>query len=413
MSKTWIIAQHEYLTSIRRTGFIIMTAVIPLIGLIALLVAAFYGGQATEFFKGQFSMDPQAVGVVDESTAYFTPILDEYSDNYHLFADEATGRTALLADEITTLLVVREDYLNSGRVTVINKGSGFGAAVIEDSRTARAFFVDHLLRGEVDAAVRQRAAHPFSIESVTVDASGALQGGGSLNMIATFVIPYFAGFLLIMIIFVSSGYLLQGVSEEKETRVIEVVLSSVTARELLTGKVIGLGALGLTQIIIWLLSAWGLSSGATALLAVGIPLMDRPEVLILAVVYYLLGYTLYAVLMAASGSLGTTMRESQQIAGIFSMAAAVPYMVSGFLFTNPNAPLARVLSFFPLTGATMMMLRLPMADVPALDIAVSIVTQAASIPLVLWAGAKVFRLGLLMYGKRASLPQVIRSLREA
>jgi len=141
--------------------------------------------------------------------------------------------------------------------------------------------------------------------------------------------------------------------------------------------------------------------------------MDRPEVLILAVVYYLLGYTLYAVLMAASGSLGTTMRESQQIAGIFSMAAAVPYMVSSFLFSNPNATLARVLSFFPLTGATMMMLRLPMAEVPALDIAVSIVTLAASIPLVLWAGAKVFRLGLLMYGKRASLPQVIRSLREA
>jgi ABC-2 type transport system permease protein len=390
-----------------------MTAIIPLLGLIALLVAAFFGGQATEFFKDQFGMEPRHVGVVDDSGTYFTPILDDYRDQYHLYADEASGRTALLADEITTLLVVREDYLSTGRVTVINKGSGFGAAVIEDSTTARAFFVDHLLRGEVDPVVRERAAHPFSIESVTIDASGATQGGGSLNMIATFVIPYFAGFLLIMTIFVSSGYLLQGVSEEKETRVIEVVLSSVTARELLTGKVIGLGALGLTQILVWLLSAWGLSSGATALLAVGIPLMDRPEVLILAVVYYLLGYTLYAVLMAASGSLGTTMRESQQIAGIFSMAAAVPYMVSSFLFSNPNATLARVLSFFPLTGATMMMLRLPMAEVPAVDIAISIVTLAASIPLVLWAGAKVFRLGLLMYGKRASLPQVIRSLREA
>ena len=413
MSRIWIIAQHEYQTSIRRVGFIIMTLIIPLLGLVALLVSAFYGGQATEFLKGQFGMEPQAVGVVDESGSYFTPIMDRYENQYQLFADEPAARAALLADEVTTLLIVREDYLGTGQVTVINKGSGFGAAVIEDSRSARSFFVDHLLRGEVDPALRERAAHPFAIESLTIDASGEIQGGGSLSMITTFVIPYFTGFLLIMTIFVSSGYLLQSVSEEKETRVIEVVLSSVTAQELLTGKVIGLGALGLTQILIWLLSAWGLSSGATTLMALNIPLMDRPEVLILAVVYYLLGYTLYAVLMAASGALGTTMRESQQIAGIFSMLAAAPYMVSSFLFSNPNAVLARVLSFFPLTGATMMMLRLPMAEVPTVDIIVSIIGLLLSIPVVLWAGAKVFRMGLLMYGKRASLPQVIQSLREA
>lgn len=413
MNRIGIIAQHEYRTNLRRAGFIIMTIAIPLLGLLALLIGAFFGGQAMEFLSNQLGMDPQEVGVVDQTASYFTPIIEEYQDRYRPFADEEAGRAAILADEITTLLVIREDYIASGDVTVINKGSGFGAAVIEDSRQARAFFVDHLLRGKVDLALQQRAARPFNIESVTLSSSGESQGGGPLGIISTFVVPYFMGILLIMTIFTSSGYLLQSVAEEKETRVIEVVLSSVTARELLAGKVIGLGALGLTQILIWLLSTAGLSGGATALLAVSIPLMERPEVLALAVVYYLLGYTLYAVLMAAAGSLGTNMRESQQIAGIFSMAAAVPYMVSSFLFTNPNAPLARVLSWFPLTGSTMMMLRLPMADVPLVDIIISIVTLLLSIPVVLWAGAKVFRMGLLMYGKRATLPQVIQSLREA
>ena len=117
--------------------------------------------------------------------------------------------------------------------------------------------------------------------------------------------------------------------------------------------------------------------------------------------------------MASAGSLGTTARESQQIAGVFSMAAAAPYMVSSFLFTNPNMILARIMSWFPLTGSTMMILRLPMAEVPTVDIVASIVTQMISIPVMLWAGAKVFRMGLLMYGKRASLPEVIQCLREA
>jgi ABC-2 type transport system permease protein len=412
MNRIAIIAKHEYLINLRRTGFIIMTLAVPLLGVIGLLVAAFFGGQAVEFLGDQLGVDPKGVGVVDWS-GYFNPILPEYQDRYQLVSDEATGRKALLDEEITLLLVIGEDYLDTGRVTVMNKGSGFGAAVIEDSREARSFFVAHVLRDTVDEMYQRRAANPFVIESVTLSSSGETQGGGPMGIVTTFVIPYLMGLLLIMTVFVSSGYLLQSVAEEKESRVMEVVLSSVTAQELLAGKVIGLGAVGLTQILIWLVSAWGLSGGAAALLALAVPLLVQPMVLILAVVYYLLGFTLYAVLMAAAGSLGSTSRESQQIAGIFSLLAAVPYMVSSFLFTNPNALLARVLSWFPLTGSTMMMLRLPMGEVPLIDIVVSIVLISLTIPFVLWGGAKVFRMGLLMYGKRPSLGQVFRSLREA
>jgi ABC-2 type transport system permease protein len=123
-------------------------------------------------------------------------------------------------------------------------------------------------------------------------------------------------------------------------------------------------------------------------------------------VYYLLGYTLYAILMAGIGSLGTTMQESQQLAGFFSFFAAIPYMLSGFLFTNPNALLARILSFFPLTAATMMMLRLPLAEVPWVDVAGSIVVLLASLPAALWVGAKLFRVGLLIYGKRPTVKEI-------
>ncbi len=411
MRKVWIIARHEYLVNLRRPGFLIMTALIPLLGALGLLIAAFFGGQAAVFLARQFTPEPREIGVVDR-TGMFTPLLPEYREHFQPFSDEEAGRAALREDEITTLLIIPEDYLASGRVLIISKGGGFSAAVMEDSTTMRAFFVDHLLRDEADPTLRQRLADPIEPVLVSLEGEGQPQGG-PLSFALNIMVPYFLGILLIMTIFVSSGYLLRGVAEEKTSRVIEIIVSSVTARELLTGKVLGLGALGLTQVAVWLLSAFALSGGAMTLLGVVIPLLTRPEVFILGLVYYVLGFLVYAVLMGAVGALGTSMQESQQLAGIFSMMAAIPLMISGFMFSNPNMTLARVLSWFPLTAPTMMMLRLPMTEVPTIDIVGSIAMLLLTIPAVLWAGAKVFRMGLLMYGKRPSLAQVMRALREA
>jgi ABC-2 type transport system permease protein len=201
------------------------------------------------------------------------------------------------------------------------------------------------------------------------------------------------------------------VAEEKESRVVEIVVSSVRPVELMAGKVAGLGALGLTQVLVWVASATGFSGGAVALLAVAGAASIPARVLALGVVYYLLGYTLYAILMAGAGALGTTMRESQQLAGVFSFFAAVPYMISGFLFANPNMAIARALSFFPLTAPTMMMLRLPLAEVPWVDVVGSIVVLLLSVPAALWVGAKLFRVGLLVYDKRPTLREIWLILR--
>ena len=122
---------------------------------------------------------------------------------------------------------------------------------------------------------------------------------------------------------------------------------------------------------------------------------------------------MYAVIMGAVGALGNDMRESQQLAGYFSITAFLPLMLGGFLFTNPNSTIARVLSWFPMTAPTMMMMRLPMGQVPVIDIVGSIVLLSLTIPIILWAGAKVFRMGLLMYGKRPTLKQIWISLHQA
>ncbi len=413
--KVWVVTRHEYLVNVRRAGFIIMTLIVPLLGIAVLLFGTLFAGEAQQLgnlMAAQFDIASQTTGVVDRS-GYFSPLLDEYrvDEQFILFETEAQAEAALVAEEISSLLVIGADYLDTGRVVVVTTGSGFGAAAVSDSFTVRAFFVDHLLQDEVEPALRNRAADPVDVESRVLSSDGETQGEGPLGFVFTFVVPYVLSVFLVMTIFTSSGYLLQSVAEEKESRVVEIVVSSVRPVELMAGKVVGLGALGLTQVLVWILSAVGFSGGAVALLAMAGVAVIPVRMLVLGVVYYVLGFTLYAILMAGVGALGATMQESQQLAGVFSFFAAIPYMLSGFLFTNPNMGIARVLSFFPLTAPTMMMLRLPLAEVPWVDVVISIVVLLLSIPAALWAGAKLFRVGLLIYGKRPTLKEMWLILR--
>jgi ABC-2 type transport system permease protein len=411
MRKVLIVARQEYLVNVRRVGFIVMTLLVPLLGAAGLFVAAFFGGQAAAFLASTFVPEEGNVGIVDQMGA-FTPLLPQYEEQFTLYGDQEEGRAAVRDKVIDSLLVIPEDYLDTGKVTIITREGGFSAAVLEDSDTMQAFFVDHLLRDQADPRVRARVANPIDPVLVGLEAEAEPEGG-PLGIVLNLLVPYFLGILLVMTIFVTSGYLLQGVAREKTSRVMEIILSSVTAQELLAGKVLGLGALGLTQIVIWLASSVALSGGTMGLLGIALPLLVRPQLLVLGVVYYILGFLVYAVLMGGVGALGTTQQESQQLAGIFSMMAAIPLMIGGFMFANPNMTIVRVLSWFPFTAPTMMLLRLPMTEVPLIDIVGSILMLLISIPAVLWVGSKVFRMGLLMYGKRPSLRQIVRALRQA
>jgi ABC-2 type transport system permease protein len=351
------------------------------------------------------------VGGVDQS-GRFTPLLPEYADGFYLYASEEEGVAAVQAETSRRLIVIPADYVESGRIRVVSGEGAFSALDIEDSGSLRGFFVDHLVRDVPDAALRARLADPYRAQVVNLNGE-AQSAGGALASILGFIVPYMLSILLIVTIFVSSGYLLRSVSEEKTSRVIEIVLSSVTAQQLLAGKVIGLGALGLTQVIVWVGSSFGLSGGIVALLGIAVPLFARPEVFVLAVVYYLLGFVVYAVLMGSVGALGADFQQSQQLAGVFSMLASVPLMLAGVFFSNPNSGIIRFISWFPLTAPTAMMLRLPMTEVPVIDIVGSLATLLLTIPLIVWLGGKVFRLGLLMYGKRPKLVEIWRLLREA
>jgi ABC-2 type transport system permease protein len=414
MNRIWIVARHEYATNVRRVGFLLFTFGVPLLGAALLIITSLFSGQVGGFVEDQFVGDAgenQKVGVVDES-GRFTPLLPDYREQYEIFEDKEAGREALRGESVDRLLVVPPDYLESGRVRVVSKGEPSGPVYIGlESAGVYNFLVDHLLRDRASPELRDRVAEPFRPVEVSLD--GEDTGGGFVGSFFSYILSL----LLVVTIFISAGYLLQGVSKEKTSRIVEIIISSITPRQLLIGKIIGFGALGLTQVLIWFGSFFVLGLAATAVFSLsgGSPfasLLGRPEVFVLAVVYYVLGFLLYAVVIGSVGSLGTSMQESQQLSGVFSIIAAVPIFFAGIVLSNPNATLAKFFSYIPFTSPTMMLLRIPQGGVPLLDIVISIVGLVVTVLVVLWAGNRVFRLGLLMYDQRPGLKRVLKTLRQ-
>ncbi len=208
------------------------------------------------------------------------------------------------------------------------------------------------------------------------------------------------------------SFLLQGVAEEKENRVMELLLSSVTTDELMFGKVLGLGACGLLQILVWL--------GMGFLLLVGLVSQDilpgftiPVDLFLLCLGYFLVGYLMIASLMAGAGSLGNTMKESQQLSIIFTIPVWLPMFAIVAILAEPLSILSRIFAWFPLTSPVTMMLRLPSGQVPWWEIPLTFGILIIFTWFCLKFGAKLFRLGSLMYGKRPSLPEIVRWMRQA
>jgi ABC-2 type transport system permease protein len=410
--QTLLVAGQELWVNIRRPGFIIMTLLIPALGLAALLLASVFGGEVGDFFESQFEPQAAVTGYVDHSGVLGAD-LTHYAGDFVAYPNEAAAREALLAEEIGAYLVLAADYLETGKVTVYGLGGGFSTFAAAESGNLSDFLVDHLVAGKLDEATRTRVVAPVDLEAVTLDEQGEVSTDSPFSWLGDFVLPYVFAILFVITIFTASGFLLQGVSEEKEGRIIEILLSSISPSQLLAGKILGLGALGLIQVSIWIGASAALLGAATAIFALAGAISLSLGTLALGVVYFVLGYLLFATLMAVAGSMGTTQRESQQIASIFSLAAALPWMTMGIVFANPGSPIAVALSYFPLTSPVMMLLRLGVSEVPATQIAISIGLLVAGITLSLWGGAKIFRASLLMYGKRPGLRDLARALKEA
>jgi ABC-2 type transport system permease protein len=321
--------------------------------------------------------------------------------------DDATK--ALLAGDIEEYFVIPSDYVSTGVVRLYTLKKQLEPPP-DITMSIRNFLLSNLLAGKVPAATLARVEAPLNLVSTRLTETGAIapEQGGFGNLI----IPGIFGLLLMLAIVFSSSYLLQGLGEEKENRLIEILLSSVSARQLFTGKVLGIGAAGLTQVGVWAISTPLLLRLASSAFGGFISTMRLPAAfLVLAVVYFILGYLFFAVLSAAVGAVSASSREGQQLITIFTMPLISPLWFMSLLMIFPDNPIWAVLTIIPITAPVLVMLRLGVSDIPAWQLAASMAILVLSIIGMLLLTIKIFRAHLLMYGKRPRLREIIRNLK--
>lgn len=393
MTKWTTIAKHEYTYNVRRKEFLFVTLGMPLFILVAMGLPILLAGSS-------FSHEDYKVGYVDKKGLFD-------SANFTKYADEELAKKDLLDNKITHFFVIPANYTATGKITIFAGKKDLQGRMVESQ--IKNFLIDSMLKGEKKDVV-ERVKVPMNSEYFTLNEKGETSDGGLSDFIVSIA---FAVFFMLSI-FTSSNFLLQGVVEEKENRVMEILLSSVSYRELLVGKIFGLGAVGLTQIFVWLAIGLGILTSNPVVFAM---LLDRmhisPPLLLFASSYFMLGYLAFASIMAGLGAVATTSREGQQMAGIFSIIGVIPLMLSQFIITNPGAPLTIILSYFPLTSPITMIMRLSTADVKYYEIVISTMILAVSALIIIELSVKIFRASLLMYGKKPTLREVVRYLSES
>jgi len=402
MNKTFLIFRHELVHTIKRKGFIIVTLIVPVLALLAIGVF-----QLTSIISKPTVIETITIGYIDEVGGF-----DQYisQGTIELIRFEATedATAALINDEVSEYFVITSDYIATGviyRYTLekeLETPQPIATAI-------KIFLTSNLLSGKVPPETIYRIETPpyLVVTRLTETGEVASDQGGFGNVI----IPGIFSLLLAFSLVLSSNYLVQGLGDEKESRLIEVLLSSVSPRQLLIGKVLGLGAAGLVQVAVWLASAPLLLKLASSTFGGFISTIQLPtNFLILGIVYFILGYSLFAALSAGTGAISPNAREGQQLATIYTLLAFVPLWFSSLLFLFPDSPIWLALTIFPITAPIAMMLRLGVSDIAAWELAVSISVLLLSIIGVLFLATRAFRVYILMYGKRPGLREIFRSL---
>jgi len=239
LRKTLVVAKHEFLATVKTKGFI-LTLILPLVILLPVMFTSGYVMQIV-------TESPQNIGFVDE-----TGILQP--DGIFIeFEDIGGAENALLNDEIHSFITIPPDYLETGRVVLYGTGGFFSSA---PTGLVEAFIIDNLLRdSDVDETLGDRIRCPADMEQITLDEKGEVEEKQEVR----FLIPYVVAILMMLSIMTTSGYLMQGIVAEKENKTVEILLSSLSPEELLTGKLIGFGSAGLLQICVWHISSWVIS----------------------------------------------------------------------------------------------------------------------------------------------------------
>jgi ABC-2 type transport system permease protein len=411
--KLWRVALHEYKRHVLQKGFVVILLSLPLTMALMIGIGA---------LSAMLSANDAPVGYVDRIGLLAEPVPaprrggspDDPAPPDLVpvipFETEGKARAALEAREIQAYYVVTADYFETNRVQLVY--------VEPPGDRVTGQFWDFMQINPLSDLSPEIARRAAAGNNLVVRWPDNAPGGGREFSEGTFLsnfVPFFVGIAFIMLLAMSSSYFMNVVGEEREDRTVEVLVTSVSPDQLIGGKVLGIMATVATQVVGW-------SALTTLAIAIGgryldIAVLESLEVdikIVLAMVAVAVpAYVLVAALMTTLGAVVAEAREAQQMTGLFVLPVMVPFWLFRVIIDNPSSPITVGLSLFPLTALPTLSMRFSFSQVPAWQLAASVALTALCAGCGVWLAARAFRLGMLRYGQRLSLRELLLSRREA
>lgn len=437
MSKVLAVTAREFIARVRTKGFVISTLLMPvlLIGVFAVQIVLMSSGKDTTTHIALIDASAQQIGMLvrDNLNAETLGSGDDSKARYEVQYLRATGDVEQLRDkmiarvgvsdasgkpEIDGVLVLPEDAVTSGNMSYYGESVGSMNAMAKMRSTlSETLATFRMSREGIDPEVVHNAMRPAQLQTVKVSEGKMTDQSG----FASFIIAYAMGYILFMAIMIYGQQTMTSVIEEKTSRVMEVLASSLTPFQMLLGKVLGVSAAGLLQMGIWAGTAYLLTSqavniagifglGTDAISSLSIPSLPAP-LLIIFLLYFALGFVMFGALYAAVGSMCNTIQETQQYATAITLVIMVGFFAVLSLVNDPTGELSVTMSFLPFLSPFTMPVRWSLASVPWWQLGVSVVIAVATLMGCVWLAAKIYRTGILMYGKKPSFKELWRWIR--
>lgn len=418
MDKLLVIIKREYLTRVRSKGFIIGTILSPLLMTALIVVPMLVARAKGENHHHILILDQTASETLYARTSKSLLENEEARKEFELSREAVPVATnldqrkqqlnkELDENRLDGYLVIPPDVLTGGKITYhTKKVTDFGTISQIKNALNSAIVELRMEREGINPSKVKDLSKGIDIETINV--RGEQEKG------QTFVLAYVLLMILYLTILIYGMMVMRGVIEEKHSRIIEVMLSSVRPFQLLLGKILGIGLVGLTQYFIWASFALILSALAAAQ-AMMFSSVKLPHIsfslMFFFIAYFICGYFLYATLYAIVGAVVSSEEDGQQMQMPVTMTLVLQMVFSSVVLFNPNSTLAIVLSLIPFFTPVLMFLRITVEQPPWWQITLSFVLLIATMLGCVWLAAKIYRVGVLMYGKRPNLPELMRWLK--
>ncbi|MCA9883714.1 MAG: ABC transporter permease, partial [Anaerolineae bacterium] len=315
--------------------------------------------------------------------------------------------SALESGTIDIFYVIQPNYLETGEVVLHMPGLQLN--LLNDQPIE--LLIEKTLAGNLDSQLLRRIRNAASFQEFNLQRDAETDTEARED--ADFLMVYVFTIAFLMSLFMTNGYLMSSVIEEKENRLIEILMSTLRPFELLSGKILAMGVLGLLQMVIWFVSMFialqiALALPAFEAIPVLLNLQIRWHILPILILYFIVGYLFFAALYSAVGAISGSMREGPQYAVIFTLPAVLPFYFFALVLESPNGPLPVFFSMFPITAPIGMLMRLSITDVPAIEIIISLALLTLAALGAMWMAGRLFRVQVLLTGQTPKIGEIIR-----